>query len=113
MGYAIWAWSQSSGGLNQTPGTELLRSPAVVRIELHSLPAALLPAQPCVSHTMANLPKLELQLLSFLHRLVCNFPPINKHFKDIGKAKPSTGQSSIGLKVAHTSASFIVQQLSH
>lgn len=63
--------------------------------------------------TMGNFPKLEPQLPSFLQRPVSHFPLINKHFRDTGEAEPPRGQSSVAVKVAHSSVSFIVQQLSH
>lgn len=95
---------------------ELLESPAVVRMELHSLcclqPPALIP-QLHLPDAMGSFPKLEPELPSFLLRPVSHFPLINKHFGDTRETEPPRGQSSVAFKVAHSPESFTGQQLSH
>lgn len=58
--------------------------------------------QPHLPDTMGNFPKLEPQLLSFLHRPLSHFPLINEHFGDTGEGEPPRGQSSVAFKVAHS-----------
>lgn len=58
------------------------------------------------------LPKAGASAAFVSARSVSNFPCTNQHFGDIGEAEPPRGQSLVAFKVAHSSVSFIVQQLS-